>query len=193
VVAADVAPGMLRHCPRRLHPVAADATELPFADCGFDLAVAAFCLGHLTDIPACLAELRRVCGSIAASAFAPGWTHPAKPAVDEILAAAGFRPPDWYLTFKNQTEPRAADAGHLLRQFADAGFTSGRTRTVVVRTGVARPAELASWRLGMAHVAPWLASLSLPERAEVSHAAEAAVVAAGAPPLDVSMLVLTAS
>src|ERR1700729_1592564 len=73
VVAADIAPRMRRECRPPLRPVAADAAALPFADGSFDLAVAAFCLGHLADLPACLGELRRVCGSIAASAFAPGW------------------------------------------------------------------------------------------------------------------------
>ena len=51
VVSADSALGMLRRCPARLHPVAADATALPFRDGCFDLVLAAFCLGHL-DRPA---------------------------------------------------------------------------------------------------------------------------------------------
>ena len=193
VVAADIAPGMLRYCPPALRPVAADATALPFADRSFDLAVAAFCLGHLPDIPACLAEVRRVCGSVAASAFAPGWAHPAKQAVDEVLADAGFRPPDWYQTFKRQTEPRGADAAGMLRQLAAAGFTGARARTVLVRTQVSAPPELASWRLGMAHVAPWVASLSAARQAALRQAARTAAARAGGGPLRVSMLVLTAS
>ena len=49
VVCADSAPGMLRRCGAGLRPVAADATALPFRDGCFDLALAAFCLGHLAD------------------------------------------------------------------------------------------------------------------------------------------------
>ncbi len=47
VVSADSALGMLRRCAAGLHPVAADATALPFRDGCFDLVLAAFCLGHL--------------------------------------------------------------------------------------------------------------------------------------------------
>src|SRR5580693_3188552 len=123
VVAADLAPGMLRRGPAppgsvRWQSVAASAEALPFADQSFDLAVAAFCLSHLDSIPACLAELRRTCATFAASAFAPGWVHPAKDVVDEVLAGFGYRPPAWYLAFKRLHEPRAADASELVRQAA---------------------------------------------------------------------------
>jgi SAM-dependent methyltransferase len=121
VVAADLAPGMLRSCPAPLRPVAASATALPFADQSFDLAVAAFCLGHLDSIPDCLRELRRTCAAMAASAFAPGWTHPAKAAVDGVLAAFGYRAPAWYLTFKQDREPRAAAAAELEAQAVRTG------------------------------------------------------------------------
>jgi SAM-dependent methyltransferase len=49
VVSADLAVSMLRRCGSAGHPVAAEATALPFRDGSFDLVVAAFCLGHLTD------------------------------------------------------------------------------------------------------------------------------------------------
>jgi ubiquinone/menaquinone biosynthesis C-methylase UbiE len=195
VVAADIAAGMLRRCAATLHPVAADAAALPFRDQSFDLAVAAFCLSHLGSMAGCLAEARRVCGAIAASAFAPGWTHPAKRAVDDVLTAFGYRAPDWYQTFKEQTEPQAADSALLQEQAAAAGFAGVRVRTVTVATGLTTSAQLASWRLGMAHIVPFTASLSLARRAALQHAAEAGVQAAvqgiGDGPLEVSMLVLT--
>jgi len=59
-----------------------------------------------------------------------------------------------------------------------------------VDTGRSSPAELASWRLGMAHVAPFVGALTAPRRAELRRAAEAAVTGAG--PLVVDMLILTA-
>jgi ubiquinone/menaquinone biosynthesis C-methylase UbiE len=196
VVAADVAPAMLRRGPAGLHPVVADAAALPLRAGSFDLAVAAFSLGHLDSIPAGLAEARRVAAALAASAFAPGWTHPAKQAVDDVLTAFGYQVPGWYRTFKAETEPRAADASLLAEAASAAGFARVGVRTVTVPTTLTTPAELTCWRLGMAHVAPFLAGLSPARRDRLTEAAEAAVsraVPAEGGPLEVPMLVLTAS
>jgi SAM-dependent methyltransferase len=190
VVSADSALGMLRRCKAGLHPVAADATTLPFRDGCFDLVLAAFCLGHLDRPLAGLREARRVGAALAASAFAAGWNHPAKAAVDEVLGAFGYRPPPWYLTFKRDTEPWASDLVLISRDAAAAGYTDVRLRTVTVDTGLSRPAELAAWRLGMAHVAPFVSSLTSVRGASLRGAAEAAVTGTG--PLVVDMLVLTA-
>ena len=191
VVAADLAAGMLRRCGAALHPVAADAAALPFRDGSFDLVVAAFCLNHLGHLAAGLGEARRVGRALAASTFAPGWTHPAKAAVDQALRPLGYRPPAWYASVKRETEPRAGDPARLGERAAAAGFTRVRVRTTAVPTGLDTPAQLASWRLGMAHLAPFLRSLDAPGRAEARRAAERAV--AGTGPLVVSMVVLTAS
>jgi SAM-dependent methyltransferase len=190
VVCADSAVSMLRRSDPRLHPVAADATALPFRDGCFDLVLAAFCLGHLDRPVAGLREARRVGAALAASSFAAGWNHPAKGAVDEVLGSFGYEPPPWYVTFKRDTEPRASDPAALGRDTAAAGYTDIRLRTVTVDTGLSSPAELASWRLGMAHVAPFMGSLPAVRRAELRRAAEAAV--AGTGPLVVDMLVLLA-
>jgi ubiquinone/menaquinone biosynthesis C-methylase UbiE len=191
VVAADLAVGMLRRAGAALHPVAADAAALPFLDRSFDLVVAAFCLNHLASIAAGLRETRRVSRAIAASTFAPGWTSPVKAAVDEVLRPFGYRPPAWYASFKSETEPPAGDPGLLAELAAAAGFTRVQARVTTVPTGVSTPAQLVSWRLGLAHVAPFVRSLDAPRAAAVRRAAERAV--AGARPLVVSMVVLTAS
>jgi SAM-dependent methyltransferase len=190
VVSADLSVGMLRHCPARANPVAADATALPFRDGCFDLVVAAFSLSHLPDLMAGLTEARRVAPGLAASSFAPGWTHPAKAAVDEALRTFGYRPPAWYVTFKRDTEPRAGDPAALAAAAVAAGFAGVRVRTITVATGLSAPAQLAGWRLGMAHIAPFMRSLDAARQAAVRNAAEFALTGAG--PLDVSMLVLTA-
>ncbi len=190
VVSADAAVAMLRRCGGTLHPVAADLTALPFADGCFDLVVAAFSLGHLDRPAAGLAEARRVAPKLAASAFAPGWSHPAKAAVEEVLASFGYRPPPWYLAFKRDTEPRASDPAAVRRDAAGAGYADVRLDVVEVATGADTPAELAGWRLGMAHVAPFVGSLPAGRQAELAEAAARAVASAG--PLVVSMLVLTA-
>jgi SAM-dependent methyltransferase len=189
VVSADPALGMLRRCRAGAHPVASDAAALPFRDASFDLVLAAFCLGHLSHPAAALREARRVGARLAASSFAPGWTHPAKAAVDEVLGSFGYRPPAWYITFKTGTEPRASDPAVLRRITAAAGFAGSRLATVAVNTGLSAPAQLAAWRLGMAHTAPFVCSLPAGRRAELRHAAESAVSGTG--PLVVSMLVLT--
>ncbi len=190
VVSADFAPGMLRRCGADLHPVAADATALPFRDGRFDLALAAFCLGHLDRPAAGLNEARRVSAVLAASSFAPGWSHPAKAAVDDVLGSFGYRPPPWYVTFKRDAEPWASDPAALGRDCASAGFADVRLLRVTVDTGLSNPAQLAAWRLGMAHAAPFMCSLPAARQAELRQAAEAAVTGMG--PLVVSMLVLMA-
>ena len=190
VVSVDLAPAMLRECSARAHPLAADAQALPFRDGSFDLVVASFSLGHLPSLGAGLREARRVGRGLAASSFAPGWTHPAKSAVDATLRSLGYRPPAWYETFKRDTEPQAGDPAVVARLAAAADFTQVRLRTIPVATGLSSPGELASWRLGMAHVAPFVRSLDPPRRAELQRAAESAVTGTG--PLIVSMLVLSA-
>jgi SAM-dependent methyltransferase len=190
VASVDPALGMLRRCASGLHPVAADATALPFRDDCFDLVLAAFCLGHLDRPVAGLREARRVAPVLAASSFAAGWNHPAKAAVDEVLGAFGYRPPPWYVTFKRDTEPWASDPAALGRDTTAAGYADIRLRTITVDTGLSRPPELAAWRLGMAHVAPFVSSLTAARRAELRRTAQAAVTGTG--PLVVDMLVLTA-
>ncbi len=189
VVAADLATAMLRRAGPALHPVAADAAALPFRDQAFDLVVAAFCLNHLSRPAAALREIRRVGRSLAASTFAPGWTHPAKLAVDEALRPFGFQPPAWYRSIQREAGPAALDPARLAAQASAAGFTGVRVRTMTVPTGLSAPAQLVSWRLGMAQVAPFLQALDAGPRAAARRAAEQAV--AGTGPLVVSMLVLT--
>jgi SAM-dependent methyltransferase len=193
VVAADVAVAMLRRCEPPLHPIAADALRLPFRDRSFDVVLAAFCLGHLPSLAAGLREVRRVGAALAASSFAPGWTSPVKEAVEGALRPFGYLPPAWYLRFKHETEPAAGNPEVLARQLAAAGFGHVRIRPVTVRTGLSSPAELAAWRLGMAHVAPFMSSLRARDAAAARQAAERAVAASAAGSLTVSLLVATAS
>jgi SAM-dependent methyltransferase len=187
VAAADLAVGPLRHCTPPLHPVAADAAALPFRDESFAVVLAAFSLTHAPSLGAALAESRRVGRVLAASAFAPGWGHPAKTAVDAVLARFGYRPPAWYLTFKQDTEPLLGDA-KLVRELAlAAGYERVESTVLAVPTGLSAPGELAAWRLGMAHIAPFARTLAVARQIELRRAAEDAVRGCG--PLTVSMLV----
>jgi SAM-dependent methyltransferase len=195
VAGADLSEAMLRRHAltggTAGRPVAADAVALPFRDGCFDLVLAAFCLNHLSNLEAGLAEMRRVAVAVAASTFAPGWTHPAKEAVDEAARSFGYRPPSWYTALA--PGERAADPQLLAAHAAAAGFTRVQVATVAVPTPIATSAALAAWRLGMAHYAPFLHALDASSQAAVRHAAEQAVAASGATgPLTVEMTVLTA-
>lgn len=191
VVAADLAPGLLCYAGPRLHPVAASIYALPFQDASFGLIAAAFSLSHLSDLRAGLAELRRVGGAMVASTFAPGWTHPVKAAVDAVLARSGYSPPPWYLAMKNDGEPRLADTGLFGQCARTAGYERVEFRTMTVATDLSSPAQLAAWRLGLAHVAPYVRSLD--ERRQRELLRDARRAADGCPPLVVSMLVYLAS
>ena len=191
VAAADLAVGPLRQSRPLLSPVAADAAALPFRDRSFAVVLAAFSLTHAGSLGATLAESRRVGGVLAASAFAPGWGHPAKAAVDAVLARFGYRPPPWYVTFKRDTEPLLGDAP-LVRELAlAAGYSRVDSSVLTVPTGLSGAAELAGWRLGMAHIAPFASSLDIKRQAELRQAAAEAV--RGCEPLTVRMLVHIAS
>ena len=137
--------------------------------------------------------------AIAASTFAPDWGHPAKGAVDKVLRSFGYQPPSWYACLSPGS--RAGDPAALAEHAAAAGFTDVQVRTADVRTALVTPAELASWRLGLAQVAPFLRSLAPADRAAVRRAAEHAVAEAigrgngtdAATSLVVSIVTLTAS
>ena len=201
VVAADLSLTMLRRHTIKAtgptgapacHPVAADATSLPFRDGSFALVLAAFCLNHVPRLDTALADLHRVSPALAASTFAPGWTHRAKDAVDETARSFGYHPPSWYTTLAPGA--RAGDPDELAAAATTAGFTRVQTSVITVPVPLTTPAELAAWRLGLAHYAPFLRTLDAPGRAEVHRAAEQAVAAIGATaPLTVEMTVLTAS
>ncbi|GAA1540403.1 class I SAM-dependent methyltransferase [Nocardioides humi] len=186
-VGVDLAPAMLGGA---VEAVAADLARLPFRDHAFDLAVAGLSLGHLPDPGPALAEVRRVVPVLLASAFAEGWTHPAKTVVEEVLAGCGYTAPAWYGRFKDGTERRVGDPGRLAALGRAAGFATVAVRRVVVATGVHRPGDLVAWRLGMAHHAPFVAGLPTEEQDAVRQEAERLL--AGAPEVVVPMLVLTA-
>ncbi len=196
VLAVDLSSAMLRAARpardgRRAAPIVADCVALPVRSRSMDLVLAGCCLGHLPDPAAGLREARRAGRALVATAFPAGWTHPAKAAVDESLAAHGYEAPAWHRRLKLETEPLVDDPGALLALAVDAGWTGVDVAVREVVTGLRSPAELAAWRLGMAHVAPWLAGLDPPRRDAVVRDAREAV--RGAPELVVPLMVLTAT
>ena len=195
VVAVDIAEHMLRTALGEsgglVPPVVADAIHLPFADGSFDIVCAAFCLGHLPDPVAALRETRRVGRSVVASAFAAGWTHPAKAVVEDALSELGYTAPAWHVELKDHHEPQIGDPERLTLAATAAGFAPVEVATMPVRSGLSTPADMVRWRLGMAHLAPFVQALAPADLERARLAAEAALV--GAPSPVVPILVLAAS
>lgn len=186
VVAVDRAPAMLT-----APAVVADLTRLPFRADAFDLAVAGFVLGHLREPERGVRELRRVSAALLASAFAEGWSHPAKGVVERVLAGHGYRPPPWYAAFKDGSERRLGDPVRLETVARAAGYAQVGVERVEVAIGSLTPAALVAWRFGMAHHAPFLASLTPAVREAARLEAERRL--RDAPPVIVPMLVLGAT
>jgi SAM-dependent methyltransferase len=191
LVGVDLADAMLRVGTGWDGRTVAAAEALPFREGSFDVVVAAFCLNHLPDPRAALLEVRRVATAILASAFVRGWTHPAKAIVDTVASRNGFAVPSWYAESKSAASDSVEDPTLLEAVARSAGFTRARVTTVDVDTGLTTPGQLTAWRLGMAHLAPFVASLDAESQARLRLDCEAAL--AFAPPLVVPMLVLAAS
>ena len=116
----------------------------------------------LPDPALALQEWRRVAGAVVASAFAPGPPHPAKVAVDTAMEARGFVTPDWY----EQVKDASATIEHpeaLAALVTAAGFGAERVTERPVDVGLDTPEDVVGWRFGMAHLAPWVNTLSRPD------------------------------
>jgi SAM-dependent methyltransferase len=190
VVAVDLAAAMLRRCGAGVTTVVADLVRLPFRAGAFDLVSAACCLGHLGDPAAALRETRRVGAGLVASAFPVGWTHPAKEVVEGLLRDLGYVPPSWYRQFKERLEPRVGDPERLAGLARQAGYLRVTVSQIQVSTGIAAPEAMVDWRLGMAHLAPFVGSLTIRRREFARGTAAGAL--RGAPPLAIPLLVLSA-
>jgi SAM-dependent methyltransferase len=193
-VALDRSLDMLSHrTDTRLPAVVADARHLPFADACFDLVVAAFVLSHVSDPIQVLAEARRVVrpgGAVLASTFSSRSSHPCKSRVDEVATRWGWRPPPSYRRLKAELEPKLGHAAALAKLAAGAGLGDVVVDEQEVDTGVSSAEAIVAWRLGMAHLAPFVASLLPSARAAfVTEARDA--VGPGSQPLRPLVLMLS--
>lgn len=195
VVAVDAAVGMLRtgrNPPKRC--VAGDALALPLADGTVGAVVAAFSLNHLADPATGVRESLRVLrpgGGFAASAYAADDTHPVKAATDAAAEAKGWRPPGWYEWIRTEATWRLATVDAASEVLASVGV-DGATEHVEVRFDDLDPADLVAWRLGMAHLAPFVAALSPGQRDALVDDALARLGDAS-PPLVRRLVVITAT
>jgi SAM-dependent methyltransferase len=160
-VALDVADGMLRVDQLERPPAAvADARHLPFASGSCAAVVAAFCFNHLPDPGRALAEAARVVrpgGVVLASSYAADDTHPVKGAVDAAVRELGWTAERWIEEVRAQSM-RSATAERAVALAAQVGLDA-TADAVAVPFPDLRAADLVAWRLGMAQVAPFVASL----------------------------------
>jgi SAM-dependent methyltransferase len=192
VVAVDIAIGIL-HVDARHRPLAVvgDAVRLPFGDETFDVAVAGFSFNHLTDPAAAFREAARVVrrgGAVCVAAYAAHDTHPVKAVVDEACRSHGWATPEWYGAMRRDAIPLLATPSRALTHAA--ALPGAEARVVDVSFGDLDRSQLVAWRMGMAHIAPFVASLSPLERAAVADDALAGLPI-DTPPLVRSIVVVT--
>ena len=192
VVALDVAFGMLANGCRDVPMCVGDASALPFGDRTFDAVVAAFSLNHVSTPATALREAARVTrstGSIVASSYSTDDAHPAKRAVDDAARAAGWVEPGWYRSLRDETMPLMATVDRVLDIALRAGLVDGSAKVVQVAIPALTTDDLVAWRLGMAHLAPFVEGLDPRSRRRLWSDASARL--AGVPVLVRSIIVLT--
>ena len=195
VVAVDLSTGMLSRIKTATarpaaEVVAGDIVALPLRDAVADVAVAAFVLNHLPNPVGGLRELARITragGWVLASSFGGANDHPSKSVIDDLAAQFGFRAPAWYQQLKGGIQQQVSEPQHLV-EFAH-GADLRNARADVVRVSVATsPADLVGWRTGMAHLGPFVRSLSPTDADEFVRRAHLAV--RDMPPLELAMVTL---
>jgi SAM-dependent methyltransferase len=194
-VVVDAAPAMLATAGCTAFPaVVADGGRLPLRGRSVAAVLAGFFLTHCDDPTAMLAEAARVTmsgGVVLATTFDRGAPeHPGKAAVDRVAEAHGWVMPRWYAHFKGTTELRLSTPQGLLAVAGDPALVARvERRSVDIGTSSAR--EIVAWRLGMAHLAPWVAGLPVGDRRSLEEEACRAV-GARPEPVHLAILVLVA-
>ncbi len=164
--------------------IAGDMCALPFPDGCFDAAVSGFAISHIEAPRDALREMRRVVrphGCVVAAVFGEVRSNASKDAVDEVAREFGYRPPDWYVQLKTQTEPLSNTPALLAACAESAGLEAIDVADVIADSGLETPEAIAAYRTGLAHVAPFVASLGDERRCEFNDRAVAAVRERGQP------------
>jgi ubiquinone/menaquinone biosynthesis C-methylase UbiE len=190
VTAIDLSAGMLRRMTGAV--AVGDVVRLPIRGGAVDIAVAAFVLNHLPEPVLGLRELARVTrpdGVVLVSVFGQAPAHPSKEAIDEVAMRYGFATPDWYLRMKDTFALQATTPDALSALAHEAGLENSQARLVTVAPAMTE-IDVVNWRLGMAHLAPFVASL--PHVQAKALADDACVAVAGMSPLEVAMVTLAA-
>jgi SAM-dependent methyltransferase len=195
VLAVDQSGSMLaefvRQTAGRVPTMVGDIRRLALPDAGRDVAVAAFVLNHLIDPAAAVHELARVTrpgGYVVATTFGTD-DHPIKAAVDDALVRYGFVHPQWYRSLKEHCMPLTATPAALAAVGSEGGLADVLVDEIDVELGDLPLGAAIAYRLGLAHIAPFVASLDEADRTRLT--AELMRTVATLPPLRLPMLVLT--
>ena len=183
-IAVDTSADMLGLIGDAASPVAGDMCALPFSGGRFDAAVSGFAISHIDTPEGALMEMRRVVrsrGHVIAAVFGAAPAGASKDAVDEVARDFGFRPPAWYVGLKTRTEPLSNTPALLQGCAETAGLEDIDIADMTVDSGLDSPEAVAAYRTGLAHLAPFVASLPAPRRAEFVNRAVAAVRERGQP------------
>jgi hypothetical protein len=95
--------------------------------------------------------------------------------------------PDWYQRVKDVSAEIEHPAA-LAALVETAGFGEVRVIERAVDVGLESPEDVVGWRLGMAHLAPWVASLPDERRAHAEEVARNAVAGLGRVEIDVLLV-----
>jgi SAM-dependent methyltransferase len=126
-------------------------------------------LNHLDEPAIGVREAARVTkrdGIVLASTYAADDDHPVKAVVDRALAEEGWAAPGWY------RELKSAMAAWGTVDAAIAAIERGGLRPLVVERREVEfadlsPGQLVDWRLGIAHIAPFVGALEPSARRRV--------------------------
>jgi len=164
VVALDAAVGMIASGPAA--GVVGDARLLPFRDRCFGVSAASFCLNHIDPPADGMREMGRVTepgGVVLVSSYGIDPEHPVKPAVEASLASAGHVLPDWYEAIQSGPAAELRTEEGMTRVGHDAGLDPEVTEIDIAFPDLG-VTDLVAWRMGMAHNAPFVATLTAAER-----------------------------
>jgi ubiquinone/menaquinone biosynthesis C-methylase UbiE len=194
VVAVDVAFGMLAADAGTRPPAAVgDVLALPFADGAFHAVLAAFSLNHVDDPVAGLREAVRVLrpgGGLVAASYSDDDDHPVKEATEAAARDRGWRQASWYEAVRSDNAPRLGTIERASEVANQAGLMGAAVANIRVQFPDFGPHELVAWRLGLAHLAPFVARLPPAER--VGLVADAVTRLGADPPiLERSLILLT--
>lgn len=161
-LALDASEGMLRVGTGTPAPSAVgDIRRLPVRDRSVDGVVAAYSLNHVADPVVALREAVRATrpgGAVLAANYATNDGHAVKAAVEQAAADAGYRSVRWYDRVRADTVPLLGTVERAEAALRRAGL-SGYALHERIPFPALTPADLVAWRMGMAQLAPFVATL----------------------------------